>query len=448
MKTIKYIFCLWLLSAFSACQGFLDVELDDEIITSEAIVNKETAEAAAIGLYNSLQGLNLYGADFVVLPDLLGGNAIATGFQPRYEELANARVPATNAYVEGAWVDLYNIVNSANNILQHIDGIGGIGDADRSRIKGTAHYFRALALFDLLRQFGEFFDDTSPYGVPVFSEVLDRSTAPAVGRAGVAETYDEIVAALEQAEQALPEFDDAFFVSRAAARALLARVHLYRKEYGRALDYADQVIAGSGFSLNEDYADNFDVEASAEAIFEINYTSIDGNGLAGLLMLPAANEVSVSNDLWNAFEEGDARKAQFVRRFGIARCLKYGDLATDIGTNVIVSRLAEMYLIRAEALANTQGIAGALPALNAVRSRSLPDKPILEQDVPNLDAFNDVLIRERRLELAFEGHYWFDLVRLGKATEVRDIEAYRRILPVPAREVSVSKGVLVQNPGY
>lgn len=448
MRTIKYITYFVLFLTMPACQGFLDVQLDDEIITADAIVNKETAEAAAIGLYNSLQSLNLYGADFVVLPDLLGGNAIATGFQPRYEELANARVPTTNSYVEDAWVGLYNIVNSANNILNHIEGVDGIGDAGRSRIEGTAYYFRALALFDLLRQFGEFFNEGSAFGVPVFTEVLDRSTAPSVGRASVLETYNQIIADLEEAEKLLPAQDDRFFVSKAAVQALLARVYLYRKDYNKAKTYADQVIANNDYALNDNYNDNFDVEGSVESIFEINFTSIDGNGLSELLMLSTANEVSGANELWNAFETDDVRKEQFIRRFGIVRCVKYGDAATDIETNVVISRLAELYLIRSEAIANTVGIAEALPDLNAVRTRSLADMPILAQDVPDLAAYNDILIRERRLELAFEGHYWFDLVRLGKAVEVRGIEPYRQALPIPDREIKVSNGVLVQNPGY
>lgn len=446
MKPVKYLIALSF--ALASCQGFLDVELDREIVTAEAIVNRETAEAATIGLYNSLQNLNLYGSDFVVLADLLGGNAIATGFQPRYQELADARVPTTNAFVESSWVRYYRIVNSANNILAHIDDIDGISPEARARIKGTAYFFRALSLFDLLRQFGEFTDLNSAFGVPVFTAVLDRSTAPAVGRASVAETYALILNDLKLAEGALPNSSDRFFVSQAAARALLARVYLYQKDYANARAYAEQVIADGKYSLNADYADNFRVEGSGESIFELNFISIDGNGLSRLLMLPAANEVSGSNPLWNAFADGDARKGMFLRRFGITRCIKYGELATDIETNVLLFRLAEMYLIQSEAIANTLGPADALESLNAVRLRARPGVPIEVSQVPDLAAFNELLLQERRLELAFEGHYWFDLVRLGKAVEARGIEPYRQVLPIPEREIRVSDGVLVQNPGY
>ncbi|MCB0563719.1 MAG: RagB/SusD family nutrient uptake outer membrane protein [Phaeodactylibacter sp.] len=450
MKTInfKYIILSAVVFLGTACNGFLDVELDDQIITSEAIVNKETAEAAAIGLYDSFQGVNLYGGDFVLVAGLLGGNAIATGFRQRYEDLANARVPTTNPYIEDVWVDLYNIINSANNILANIDGINGIGDEDRSRIEGTAYYFRGAAYFDLLRQFGEFFDEGSVFGVPVFTEVLDRSTATSVGRTTVLATYSRIIEDLDNASKALPDDDGRFFVTQAAAQALLARVYLYRKDWANARAYAELLINDGDYELNTDYNDNFETEGSTESIFELEFTTQDGQDLSSLLMLSTANEVSGSNELWDAFEEGDARKEQFLRRFGVVRCTKYGELATDIQYNVPILRLAEMYLIRSEAIANTEGPAAALDDLNAIRTRSLPDSPVSVAEVPDLEAYNDFLIRERRLEYAFEGHYWFDLVRLGRAASVRQVEDYRVILPIPDREVKVSNGVIGQNRGY
>lgn len=449
MKNLTYI----LLSSFLAialmsCEDFLEVQLDDEIITSEAIVNKETAEAAVIGLYNNLQSPTLYGGDFVVLADLLSGNAIATGFQPFYEELANARVPTGNAYIENAWIDNYNMVNAANNILDNIDKIDGVDEASRDRISGTAYYFRALATFDLLRQFGEFFDEGSEFGVPIFTEVLDRSSALEVSRASVADSYARIIADLEAAESLLPENTSAFFFSKAAAQALLARMYLYKQDYGQAVAYATRVIENGDFELNASYRDNFAIEGSSEVIFELDFTMQDGQDLSNLLVLSTANEVSASEALFEAFREEDPRRELFKKQFGIYRCTKYGDLPTDIDRNVPLFRLAEMYLIRSEALAFSENVEAALPDLNTVRTRSLPDAAIQAGDVPSLEAYQDSLLAERRLELAFEGHYWFDLVRLGKATEVRDIEAYRRILPIPLREVQVSNGVIVQNPEY
>lgn len=450
MKTITIRYFILTAAAFlgAGCNGFLDVELDDEIITSQAIVNKETAEAAAIGLYDSFQGVNLYGGDFVLVGDLLGGNAIATGFRERYADLADARVPTTNPYIEDVWVGLYNIVNSANNILASIDGIDGIGEEDRRRIEGTAYYFRGSAYFDLLRQFGEFFNEGSVYGVPVFTEVLDRSTAASVGRATVSATYSQIIEDLDNAAGTLPDDDERYFVTRAAAQALLARVYLYRKDWAGARAYADSLISNGDYQLNENYNDNFEEEGSAESIFELQFTTQDGQDLSSLLMLSTANEVSGTSELWNLFEEGDARKEQFLRRFGVVRCTKYGELATDIDYNVPVARLAEMYLIRSEAIANTEGASAALEDLNAIRTRSLPGSPVAAADVPDLETYYSFLIRERRLEYAFEGHYWFDLVRLGKAAAARGIEDYRRILPIPDREVKVSNGVIVQNPEY
>jgi tetratricopeptide (TPR) repeat protein len=442
------MFLLFLATGFVSCSDFLEVQLDDEILTSEAIVNKETAEAAVIGLYNNMQSATLYGGDQVLVADLLSGNGVATGFQPFYEEIANARVSAGNAYVENVWIELYNVINAANNILANIDEIAGIDEENRNRIRGSAQYFRAMALFDLLRQFGEFFEEGSSFGIPVFTEVLDRSSALTVARASVADTYSQIIADLNQAEALLPENTPSIFISKAAAQAMLARVLLYKKDYEQAEEQATKVIDNDRFELNPAYAQNFEEEGSDEIVFELEFNQQDGQDLSNLLVLSTANEVSATEALYESFGEEDPRRAFFTRQFGIYRCTKYGELATDIDRNVPLIRLAEIYLIRSEARAFQGNFAGAVSDLNQVRTRSLPDAAYSDEQLTGLEAFSDALLLERKLELAFEGQYWFDLVRYGRATELRGVESYRRILPIPLREVQVSNGLIVQNDGY
>jgi hypothetical protein len=449
MKISYYIFLLGFVLSWAACSDFLEVELDDEIIASEAITSKETLEAASIGLYHNLQGGSLYGGDAVVFGELMGGNAIATGFQPFYEELADARVPAGNNYVENTWVDLYNIINSANNILMSVDGIEGISEDTRNQIAGTAHFFRAFALFDLLRQYGEFFDITSRFGIPVFTEVLTSNSALNVSRSNVANSYAQIISDLITAEGLLLSDTDLGLVDRGSAQALLARVFLYQKDYSSAEAYATLVIENDKYRLDEDFAANFGTTGSnVETIFELAFNDQDGNDLPRLLVLAGSNEVSVADALADIYLEDDTRSAFLVRRFGVYRCTKYGELATDISTNTPILRLAEQYLIRSEAKLFLEGPSAALADLNTVRTRVMADNPIDLSEVPSEETFIDKLLEERRLELAFEGHYWFDLVRYGKATEARGIEAYRRILPIPLREVQVSDGLIEQNPGY
>ena len=448
-NTLYYIFGTILVFIGSSCDGFLDVELDDEIIATEALSSRETLEAAVIGLYDNLQSGSLYGGDFMVAGSLLSGDAIATGFQPFYEELAEAKVPATNAYVENTWIDFYNIINSANNILNSIDGIDGISQAERNQFEGTAYFMRALSFFNLLCQYGYFFDLDSPYGIPIFTEVLDRSSALKVGRATVSETYSQITSDLQEANSLINMDMGAAFVNKPAVQALWARVSLYQKDYANAFFLADNIIESSLFSLEDTYADLFDDSGnSSEVLFELAFNEQDGNDLARLLMVTGSNEVSVADALVEAYEEEDARAELFVRRFGVYRCTKYGDAATAIATNVPIFRLGELYLIRAEALAFEQGVAAALPDLNIMRERALAGSSIAEGDITNVDAFLDLILAERRLELAFEGQYWFDLVRLGQAEQVRDIEGYRRVLPIPIREVQISEGLIEQNPGY
>jgi hypothetical protein len=450
MKKILYnILGTILLLTGTSCGGFLEVELDDEIIATEALSSRETLEAAVIGLYDNLQSGSLYGGDVTVAGSLLSGDAIATGFQPFYEELAEAKVPATNAYVENTWIDFYNIVNSANNILNSIDGIDGISQEERNQFEGTAHFMRAFSFFSLLCQYGYFFDLESSYGIPLFTEVLDRSSALNVGRSTVSESYAQIIADLEAANSLTTQSPGRFFVNKAAVQALWARVYLYQKDYANAFLLADNIIKSGEYSLEENYADLFDDSGNSdEILFELAYNEQDGNDLARLLMVTGSNEVSVADALAEAYDEADTRLELFVRRFGVYRCTKYGDAVTAIATNVPLFRLGELYLIRAEAQAFEQGIAAALPDLNAVRERAWAGSAISEDDVADIDAFLALILTERRLELAFEGQYWFDLVRLGQAEEARDIASYRRVLPIPVREVQISDGLIEQNPGY
>lgn len=432
---------------FFGCDDVLDTKLDDEIPAATAITDNISLKAAAVGLYDVMQSGTYYGGEFILAQELTGGNADATGFQERFRQLDNAIVPPSNAYIQSNWVNVYSLVNASNLILQKMEELQLKDDNS----KGTALFCRALGHFDALRQFGQFTDTNSKYGVPVSTKYLDAKLAAEVSRATVAQSYQQIISDLKDAIAILKYDSNRFFVTKAAAEALLSRVYLYQGDYDNAILYASKVIGNTTYKLNTKYNDIYDVEGSAEAILELQFLGIDGNSLTEFL---SVSPPEVSADYTSFFkpmdDDNDPRSYKYYDSVKEVYCDKYGTRDSEIDGNAIIIKLSEIYLIRAEALAkkDPQSLTLALADLNVVRQRALPAQPYTLADVPNLDAFVNILIEENKRELGFEGHQWFTLVRLGKATSILNIPAFRTTYPIPQNEITISRGKLEQNPGY
>jgi starch-binding outer membrane protein, SusD/RagB family len=449
MKKINIYACLCMFIAFTflGCDDVLDTKLDDEVPVETAITDAISLKSAAVGLYDIMQSGTYYGGEFVLAQDLTGGIADATGFQERFAQLDKAIVPPSNTYIQNSWVDVYNLVNASNLILSKMEEL----QLDDDISKGTALFCRALGHFDALRQFGQFKDISSKYGIPVSTSYLDSKSALTISRATVAASYQQIIADLTEAMGLLKYDSNRFIISKGAAEALLARVYLYQGDNDNAIVYASKVISNSTYKLNAKYNDIYDVEGSNEAIFELQFLGTDGSSFTGILSV-SPPEVSANYD--DYFEpmdyDNDPRSYRYYDDGKVVYCDKYGTNKNQIDGNSIVIKLSEMYLIRAEALAkkNPSDLTLALADLNVVRKRSLPSKPFTLADTPNLDAFVTILLDENGRELGFEGHKWFSLVRLGRATSMLNIPAFRTVYPIPQNEITVAKGVLEQNPGY
>ncbi len=158
-------------------------------------------------------------------------------------------------------------------------------------------------------------------------------------------------------------------------------------------------------------------------------------------------EVTVSEDMEEFITFEPDRDALFAEVNGFFRCTKYGETRDDTGGNTIVLRISEMYLIRAEALGRLGQPEDGLDDINRITERA-GFGPYEAEDLQTQDDLTDILLTERRAEFAFEGQYWFDLVRYGVMEDVIGLESFRRIMPIPQRELNISNGVLVQNPGY
>jgi hypothetical protein len=448
MKTITYILIVSSVM-LGACTNLLDVEPTDAISSDEAIKDKAGVEKAISGAYDAFQNAGLYGRNRVILGDLSADNLVWTGTSLDYAQLDNNNVSIDNSIIDGMWSGAYDGINRVNNILAAIPGIGDLTADERSRYEGEALFMRALFYFNLLTYFG---------GVPIITQPtldVDDVDRP---RSSAGEVYELIIADLLAAESKLPPagaMTDGT-ANSFSATALLARVYLSRfhaennDEYASlAVAAADKVIGEGGFSLASPYAALYEGNNNSERIFQVVFSAQDKNRLAEYFYPRTLNgryEVAPSEALVQAFDPADSVRfeASIARdTVGDAYCIKYQDLAEG-SDPVLVIRLAEMYLVKAEALAYTNGdISTIRNNIDMIRSRA---------GLPPTTASNYLELKlaienERRFEFAFEGHRWFDLVRTRRATVLLGIEEDYTLFPIPLSEMTTNK-LMTQNPGY
>ncbi len=437
----KIFFFIILLSAVSSCD-VLDVKPQSSIRASEAFKDKRGIEKGILGAYSSFQNLSYYGRTFLIFSDLAADNlehpADATALE--YSQVDNNAILPENGSVLGIWSSLYEGINVANNVIARVPGMGDMTDAEKNRALGELYFIRALNHFNLINYFGDVPLKTTP---TVGTGELD------IARTDKAGVYQQIIDDLVFAEQHLLPSGVKVRASRYAAKALLARVYLYKGDYGRASTMATEVIDNGGYSL-PDYVSVFE-DGSAESIFEIDFTDLNRNRIAEYNFPKSLNgrrEVAPSASLLAAYETDDERYDATIAFSGVlAYPVKYDDLAIG-ADNVIILRLAEMYLIRAEAEARTEGDVTAIQDdINAVRERA----GLAETAA---STYNELLLaieRERRVEFAFEGHRWFDLVRTGRATAfLANVSSANQLLfPIPLDEILTNKSPgMQQNEGY
>jgi hypothetical protein len=355
-------------------------------------------------------------------------------------------------------------------------------DSDRRKeIEGQARALRAMAHFDLLRFFGQHWDEDNAdgqedadtkLGIPVVDQV--QKVGDVRARSTVSETYTFILDELTTALGLLNEGQrDPAFVNDATVRALLARVYLYQKDYVAAADYASQVIADGAFTLAEpaDYATIFTDRQTSESIFELAFDGQNRSRFNGQTYsrFDAFNtEVNfLADSMLNEFFQGrpgdvranlvdfDPENNPYIAPSTLGRTQKYrGEVNEDNPAYII--RLAEMYLIRAEANANLNGYSnlpgdgGPIPLqdLNTIRNKRGLASLLDGVDLTNETEFKYELLNEIRAEFNFEGHYFFDLARLELIESELNLEPHRAILPIPLRELTATKNAVNQNPEY
>lgn len=439
--------------AFTGCDGLLDLEPRQSITEERALETPQNVTGALVGAYDRVSDGDLYGGQLLMGPDLLAadnGEVVWTGTFAQPREFWSKSLLVDNSFVEDTWEDAYEVINIANNVLSALDVFE---DADeRDQIEGHARFLRGAMYFELVRLWGPAYLGGTPAsdpGVPIVLEpTRDVTEADNRARDTVAEVYDQVVADLTAARDRLPGGTD-LPGDTYAASAFLSRVYLSMGDYAAAAAEASRVITEGGFELAPTFAGAFNQPAgSEEYVFAIPVTEQDGsnelNTFYGARENSGRGDVEVTADYAALFSPGDARAFFFVDARGRRRTAKWQG-STAEGVDIPVVRLAEMYLTRAEANLRAGTTIGATPLedVNRVRQRAglAPLAAVTVQDV----------LRERRLELDFEGLLLHDLKRTGGTIQTIDgplpATAPRFVYPVPQREIDANPN-LEQNAYY
>lgn len=462
---------------------------------SSSYKTRDEIKAAYDNIYTFIKGSGqeFWMLDFTANTETRSDNAYAgTGDLPISSIEQNTQDPA-NTNIARDWRNYLVGVTRANIILANIDNVTdpALTDNERKQWKAEAQIFRAWMYFEMVRFWGEV-PLLPAINLPAITSENIEEVYPLLypeRRNTVAEVYTDILSNLEQAvvNAPAPNTSNKFLLSRAVANALLAKVYAEKpvRDYTKTVQYCDAVIA-DGFTLVADYADLFqlndaktDVKLrnSSESIFEVTY---EGGGcwVGGIFGKNYTNPsstitwrrwVTPSRSLIADFDsEGDnIRKNQAIVYESIGYAHYYPKenypflyKYRSSSNSFIKLRLADILLLKAEALVATGDLSGAAALVNQVRARV--NLPALASSVTSsADAMKKAVLKERRLELAFEGHRWFDLLRNDVVLEtmnalnsndvgrlkMNSMTEATTLFPVPQTELDKNPK-LGQNPGY
>jgi tetratricopeptide (TPR) repeat protein len=451
-----------LLSSLPGCNSKLNVQPTSYIDSANAFNNASDVQAALVSCYTGLQSVNLYGGYLQLMTDLLADNGDenfkGTFTQP--QEAQRKALLTTNTQVSATWLSAYDVINRTNNVLANLNKLNI--PAQQAAAEGEAKFIRSLVYFDLVRMFGRAWNDGTPaanLGVPlVLTPTLTIADAIPVPRNTVAEVYTQIISDLTTAETKLAGSGlNTFSASRYACAALLARVYLQQGDFTNAAAAANRALS-STLRLNPYYGDNFGynqtansssalVPNTAEDIFTIQISAQSGtNQLRTFYSRSSRSDVTIQTQFLNLFETGDSRRTLYVTTT-VAPIFTFTRKYDAQYGNIKLIRLDEMLLTRAEANFRAGTSVGATPLadVNAIRARA---------GLPALTTITlAAILKERRIELAFEGFRLGDLKRNQESTidpltgTAIPWNSPRLVFPIPLREINANPN-LVQNTGY
>ncbi|MCD8263139.1 MAG: RagB/SusD family nutrient uptake outer membrane protein [Tannerellaceae bacterium] len=508
MKRIKNLILYSLTGfLFSCSTGFLDLEPALSLSSNNFYESEEDYLSTLSAVYGGYKHVL---ANFYLLTEVRSDNTTNQFDQinrggdilsrEQLDEFTMDEMNTSNQY----WVQAYNAIYRANALLDllekapaHIFVTAGL----KERIEAESKFARAFQYFNLVRFYGD---------VPLIDKPIEyASEAFAIPRSPVTDIYmlirEDLNFAIRNLPESYKEVNDKGRITKGAALTMLAKVQMTNKEFTGAIETLRQ-ITQLGYSLQPNYEDCFQPENknNSESIFEVQY-SIESAGTNSMIFdwLPRGSDAweyilhyaggligqwnTLTKDMIRAYEEGDKRKelsvglgyesleGEFMEIPYINKWIVYS--TTEVrqnACNMPIYRYADVVLMLAEAL-NEKGYDSGEPftLLNSIRSRAgLPG--LTPSEAPSQQAFRLAVEQERRVELAFEGHRWFDLLRTDRAIEVMkahgesekanpstyrppmeqypaqafQIQPHMLLYPVPYTERIKNPQVLLQNPGY
>ena len=485
----KYLFPLFAVVAlsFGSCEKFLDLEPQSQGIAvsntdADSIFYKSAGavEAALAGTYSDFKN-EYYQLDYYVNGDAQSDDAYAGGDNPDNFQIDDYRLDATNRNVSRDWAYLYATIGKTNTVINNVGAVPdpALTAARKAEIIGEASFIRAFMYFQLVQLWGDVPLQLKEVKTISADKLADIYPIIFPARASTEDVYKQIIADLETAlANVRTTAPHKGYATKGAANAMLAKVYATQTphDWAKVTSYCDAVIAG-GYTLLPDYNQLWDNanENSAESIFEINYNggATDGNwGTKIFRGLDWKKFNLPSNDLVQAFDdEGDnIRKNASVTFLDVSGkwsdshwpqtrypfINKWHNFQEGSNQNYIFIRLADILLLKAEALNEQGDQTGAATLVNQIRERVKLAKTTASTQADLRLAIE----KERRLELAFEGHRWYDLKRTGRAIAVANaakgangqplgynLIENRLFWPIPQAELD-KNAKLTQNKGY
>ena len=455
-KIFNYILASGLALSAVSC-NFTDLEPTDKIGANEIFSSVSTLEQTIYGAYSQLSLRATVGVSAILSDDVIkggqNGGAGDDSFQWTYTENSGDH--------SNLWPKFYSNIHTCNTILVGAEGIEP-ANAEEEKLKnnclGTVLFMRAYSHFELLRFFADF-DKKEGYGIPYSKQPI---LLEQLGRNSVAECFAALQEDLEKAESLLAEDapNHPEYISKTAARALLSRVMLYARNYDKAYQLAVQVLDKKPIATMAEFPTIWNAQANPDVIFKLK--KLPGEEKLGDTFFWSDNSslFEASVEIQNDFTDNDIRKACYFAKGPdrdkviVDRVIKYQGSKDNVSlVDQVMLRSSEMLLIMAECKAQTGDLKTANKHLNELRSERIEN-----WETTNYDSKDELLkeiLLERRRELCYEGHRFFDMRRfnlpihkpiIGKTLEVDD---FHRLMPIPLSEMQGNHVIeKQQNPGY
>lgn len=430
----------------SSCSDVLDVRNEGQLSTEAALSDARSVNVAMSGIYSSLQGS--LGSGIPASPsEALAGDIVYAGSDYGYLEIWTQNMSLFTPSFSGFWDNSYRGINAVNNVLASLPDIKDMTDAQKSQIEGECKFIRGVMIFEMLRiwghQYGHKPDNSQP-GVIIRTAPTRGTAGLAIGRSTVEDCYAQVISDLKAGENLLSDAKRDGYANKSAAQAYLARVYFQKNDFANAYAYADLIKKGGKFSLAATPRDVFFKGGNSESIFQMALTTQTNSfgAIRGMYQKTVFGEppFTVSPDFAAALDASpstDLRKEQYVKQSGSTRyCTKYDTLIA----NVNVIRYAEILFIHAEAgLEIGKPESEVLANVNLIRKRAgLAD----DNSTTGKAALLDLIGKERRLEMCFEGDRFHYLKRI-KSNNIRGLawNDNKLLAKIPSSEVSGNPGI-------